>query len=56
MLDSEATHGNTAHARFMLNKEDYARAQTCTRPRARAPKHTHAFARTHARTHTEIRM
>jgi hypothetical protein len=32
---------NMAHARCVLNMQGYAGAQTCTRPCARTPTHTH---------------
>jgi hypothetical protein len=44
-----------AHARCMLDKQDYTRLHLCTRPSTRAHIHTrkHAHTRTHALAHTE---
>jgi hypothetical protein len=38
----EATNGNMAHARFMLDKQGYRRTRACTCSRVRASTPTHA--------------
>jgi hypothetical protein len=39
---------NLAHARYLLKKQGYIRARTCTRPRVRTPTRTHAHAHVHS--------